>query len=68
MTMTHATGTGDSHQASWPVRAGSRRHVAFWVAGATRGRLLVCGDAGFGLGHPVAFFGAPLRVFESIDR
>jgi MFS family permease len=42
MNMTHATGTGDSHQASGSARAGSRRHVAFWVAGATL-TLFLCG-------------------------
>ena len=42
MNMTHATGTGDGHQAGGPARAGSRRHVAFWVAGATL-TLFLCG-------------------------
>src|ERR1700678_2534575 len=42
MNMTHATETGDSHQASGSARAGSRRHVAFWVAGATL-TLFLCG-------------------------
>jgi hypothetical protein len=42
MNMTHATGTGDSHQASGFGRAGSRRHAAFWVAGATL-TLFLCG-------------------------
>src|SRR5271170_1986354 len=42
MNMTHATGTGDSHQASGSAGSGSRRHVAFWVAGATL-TLFLCG-------------------------
>jgi MFS family permease len=42
MNMTHATGTGDSHQASASARAGSLRHVAVWVAGATL-TLFLCG-------------------------
>src|SRR5580700_49073 len=40
--MTHATGTGGSQQASGSARSGSRRHVAFWVAGATL-TLFLCG-------------------------
>src|ERR1700683_5218215 len=42
MNTTHVTGTSDSHQASGSARAGSRRHVAFWVAGATL-TLFLCG-------------------------
>src|SRR6204780_2532375 len=42
MNTTHATETSDSHQASGSARAGSRRHVAFWVAGATL-TLFLCG-------------------------
>src|SRR5271154_5641175 len=42
MNMTHATGTGDRRQASGSAGSGSRRHVAFWVAGATL-TLFLCG-------------------------
>jgi MFS family permease len=42
MKMTHATGTGDSLENTESTATGSRRRVAFWVAGATL-TLFLCG-------------------------
>jgi len=42
MNIAHAAGTGDRHQAGGSAGSRSRRHVAFWVAGATL-TLFLCG-------------------------
>jgi hypothetical protein len=44
MKMTHATGTGDSLENTGSAATGSRRRVAFWVAGATL-TLFLCGSS-----------------------